>query len=221
MKLTLREWQTKIKNKSDLIVQASSVDGSDAWQSFFSIGMSYQFVNAYDICNDISKFQIGEHNNTVCCAISYDTDKRRREDKNINRKVIISNLEVNGIKNINLSPIEYFLSLPSYKFVISPEGNGIDCHRHYEAIMAGCIPIIEKNGLIENKYKNLPILYTTDYTEITDEYLNNVYVSMLDKEYDFSSLFINNYDNNIQSYIKNCGNAWVNYLCKKNWYITQ
>jgi hypothetical protein len=221
MNLTLRDWQLKLKNKSDLIVQASPVDGSDSWQDIFSIGMSYQFVNAYDIYNNITKFQIGKHNEIVCCAISNDTDKRRRGNKNINRKVILSNLEKNGIKNSNLEPIDYFLNLPSYKFVISPEGNGIDCHRHYEAIMAGCIPIMEKNVLVENKYKNLPILYTTDYTEITDEYLNNVYLSMLDKQYDFSSLFINNYDNNTQNYIKYCGNAWVNYLClcKKNWYM--
>ena len=192
MNLTLRDWQLKLKNKSDLIVQASPVDGSDSWQDIFSIGMSYQFVNAYDIYNNITKFQIGNHDEIVCCAISNDTDKRRRGNKNINRRVILSNLEKNGIKNSNLKPIDYFLNLPSYKFVISPEGNGIDCHRHYEAIIAGCIPIIEKNVLVENKYKNLPILYTTDYTEITDEYLNNVYLSMLDKQYDFSSLFINN-----------------------------
>ena len=221
MNLTLRDWQLKLKNKSDLIVQASPVDGSDSWQDIFSIGMSYQFVNAYDIYNNITKFQIGNHDEIVCCAISNDTDKRRRGNKNINRRVILSNLEKNGIKNSNLKPIDYFLNLPSYKFVISPEGNGIDCHRHYEAIIAGCIPIIEKNVLVENKYKNLPILYTTDYTEITDEYLNNVYLSMLDKQYDFSSLFINNYDNNTQNYIKYCGNAWVNHLClsKKNWYM--
>ena len=221
MNLTLRDWQSKIKNKSDLIVQASPVDGSDSWQDNFSIGMSYQFVNAYDICNDITKFQIGKHNETVCCAVSDDTDKRRRGHKNINRKIILLNLEKNGIKNINLEPIDYFINLPSYKFVISPEGNGIDCHRHYEAIMAGCIPIMEKNILVENKYKNLPILYTPDYTEITDEYLNNVYVSMLDKQYDFSSLFIKNYDNTTQNYIKYCGNSWINHLClsKKNWYM--
>ena len=53
MNLTLRDWQLKLKNKSDLIVQASPVDGSDSWQDIFSIGMSYQFVNAYDIYNNI------------------------------------------------------------------------------------------------------------------------------------------------------------------------
>ena len=218
MKLTLRQWQSLIKDKSNLIVQASPVDMSDSWQSYFPIGMSYQFVNAYDINDDISKFQIGKHNNTIFCAIDDNNDKTRRGDKAINRKIILLNLKSNGINNIYLPPIDYFLNLPLYKFVISPEGNGIDCHRHYEALMAGCIPIIEKNILTEHKYKNLPILYTTDYTEITDEYLNNIYISMLDKEYDFSSLFINNYNNDTQNYIRNCGNIWVDFLCKKKWY---
>lgn len=41
---------------------------------------------------------------------------------------------------------------------------------------------------------------------------------MLDKEYDFSSLFINNYNNDTQNYIRTCGNIWVDFLCKKKWY---
>ena len=43
--------------------------------------------------------------------------------------------------------------LSKYKFIISPEGNGIDCHRHYEAILCGCIPIIEYNKDIEKNMK--------------------------------------------------------------------
>lgn len=76
MKLTLRQWQSLIKDKSNLIVQASPVDMSDSWQSYFPIGMSYQFVNAYDINDDISKFQIGKHNNTIFCAIDDINDKK-------------------------------------------------------------------------------------------------------------------------------------------------
>ena len=97
----------------------------------------------------------------------------------------------------------------SNKYIISPEGNGIDCHRHYEALLAGCIPIMEKNPLAENKYANLPILWTIDYSEINNEYLESKYIEMLDLEYDFSSLFLNNYDYNIQNYIKDCGNFWI------------
>jgi hypothetical protein len=108
--------------------------------------------------------------------------------------------------------------LPKYKFIISPEGNGIDCHRHYEALMAGCIPIIEDNELIREKYKGCPILYTKDYSEITKEYLESKYEEMKNKYYDFSRLFLNYYDDKTQIEIKNNGNYWGNRLTGKTWY---
>ena len=210
MKLTLNEWQKLKKDEKKLIVQASFKDGSDSWQPF-TIGMSWQY-GLLDFENLSNKYQIGDHNKLIFCAIKYDTDQRRRGFSPVNRKIILENLEKNGIKNILLNHNEYFTSLPTYKYVISPEGNGIDCHRHYEALLAGCIPIMEKNPLTEHKYTNLPILWTNDYSEINNEYLENKYLEMLDKEYDFSSLFLNNYDSNIQNYIKDCGNFWI-YNC--------
>ena len=84
--------------------------------------------------------------------------------------------------------------------------------------MAGCIPIIEHNPLIEEKYKGCPILYTTDYTEITEEYLNKKYEEMIDKEYDFSRLFLSYYTEEQQKDIKECGNYWLNQNMIQNWY---
>jgi hypothetical protein len=89
-------------------------------------------------------------------------------------------LQRSGIMNITLDHNDYFSILPSSKFVISPEGNGIDCHRHYEALLAGAIPVMEKNPLTEEKYKDLPVLWTTDYSEITREYLEQKYNEMID-----------------------------------------
>ena len=104
------------------------------------------------------------------------------------------------------------------KFVISPEGNGIDCHRHYEALIAGCIPIMESNPLIIKKYHGCPILYTSDYSEITEEYLLKKYDEMIDKVYDFSCLFLSHYPTDVQNYIRNCGNFWCNKLSNTHWY---
>ncbi len=83
----------------------------------------------------------------------------------------VNNLHKNGITHRLIEHTQYFETLPSYKFIVSPEGNGIDCHRHYEALIAGCIPIIEYNTQTEEKYKNCPILYTKDYSEINEEFL--------------------------------------------------
>jgi hypothetical protein len=204
---SLREWQTKHKNTNTLIVQASVIDGSDSWQDF-PIGMGYKYVLS-------DKTQIGSHTKTVLCNIS-DTDGIRRPT-GINRKSILDNLAKNSIFNEKFTD-DYFTNLLNYKFVISPEGNGIDCHRHYEALIAGCIPIIEKNPLIEEKYKGCPILYTTDYSEINEEYLLQKYDEMIDKEYDFSRLFLSFYTENQIEEIKKCGNYWTEKLVKHKWY---
>ncbi len=47
----------------------------------------------------------------------------------------------------------------------------IDSHALYEAWVCGAIPIIEFNSYMANKYKGLPILWTSDYSEITHSYL--------------------------------------------------
>jgi hypothetical protein len=212
--LTLREWQ-KIKVPSELlIVQASTIDGCDA-QTASPIGMSYQYVDQKG--NEIA-CQIGNHEKTVLCALNGNTDFRRRENKEINRKKIIERLETNGIRNTLLDADNYFVSLPQYKFVISPEGNGIDTHRHYEALMAGCIPVIEENHIIRAKYGNAPILWTRDYSEITEDYLQQQYTEMLDKTWDFSRLIINNWSVCEQYIIRQRGNYWCEKLTGSIWY---
>jgi hypothetical protein len=211
--ITLREWQLKTKPINDLIIQASSTDGQDRWQPF-PIGMQFSYVYNYKKGDSI---QIGQHDNTVLCAISSHTDQSRRPI-GLNRQLFIHNLRNNDIVNNIINHNEYFETLPSYKFIISPEGNGIDCHRHYEALIAGCIPIIEYNDQIYEKYKDCPILYTKDYSEITEDYLIKKYNEMLDTRYDFSRLFLSFYDNDTQQYIKQCGNFWMNRCTNYVWY---
>lgn len=213
MKLTLQNWQNKFKPLHNMIVQASIKDGSDSWQPF-PIGMQYHYAR---IAHLNEHLQIGPHNFLVFCGFSDGTDNRRRQG-DLTRNQYVKTLRQNNINNSPVHSDQYFQILPHVKFVISPEGNGIDCHRHYEALMAGCIPIIEHNPLIEEKYKGCPILYTTDYTEITEEYLNKKYEEMIDQEYDFSCLFLSYYTEEQQKDIKECGNYWLNQNMIQNWY---
>lgn len=204
--MDLVTWQTHVKNPSSLIIQASSTNEDDAWMPF-PIGMGYHY----------RPFQPGSHSQTVLCAMNQYTDTRRRPSGK-NRRTILSTLQSNGIQNTPLSPDVYFETLPSYKFVISPEGNGIDCHRHYEALLAGCIPIMERNPLIEEKYKGCPILYTDNYSEITPEYLTAKYEEMKTQTYDFSRLFLEFYPPETQNEIKRCGNYWMKKLTGRDVY---
>jgi Glycosyl transferase family 2 len=196
--MDLVTWQRSPKPDDCLIVQASSTNEDDAWMPF-PIGMNYTYPGT---------FRFGDHSQSVLCAMNPYTDSRRRPQGK-NRHLILAQLAANGISNTHVSPDVYFDVLPSYKFVISPEGNGIDCHRHYEALIAGCIPIIERNPLTEEKYRGCPVLWTTDYSEITPAYLDTVYESMKGQVYDFSRLFLSYYPPNVQAEIKRCGNYWM------------
>jgi hypothetical protein len=55
-----------------------------------------------------------------------------------------------------------------YAFVLSPHGNGLDCHRTWEAICLGCIPIIKSSGL-DPLFKDLPVWIVNSWTDVTKE----------------------------------------------------
>ena len=73
--------------------------------------------------------------------------------------------------------INCWTNMVKYKFVLSPPGNGIDCHRTYEAIALGCIPII-KSSPLDPLYEGLPVIIIKDWNEVTRE--------LLDKEYNYN-----------------------------------
>jgi hypothetical protein len=207
--ITLYEWQNMYKPLNDIIVQASITDGTSRNESFkFPIGMHHSYISL--TTHNQKTIQIGLHNNLVLCAMKLSTDSQRRGNTNINRKIIIQNLHNNDIHNIMTNSYNYYNKLSDYKFVISPEGNGIDCHRHYEALLSGCIPIIEHNDNMKRKYTNLPILYTTNYSEINQEYLIHKYNELINNniKYDFSKLFLSNYNKKNKSTIKLFSNFW-------------
>lgn len=215
MRCTLREWQKMKKPINDLLYNCSEcVKMNDEWVRF-PIGLCWSIINNMD-CYE--KLEIGEHNNLVLCAISPMTDIRRRGKRRINRRNILAVLRGRKINNVSLPVRDYFSTISNYKFVISPEGNGIDCHRHYEALIAGCIPIVEEHPGIREKYGNCPILYTRNYMEITPAYLEMKYNEMLDKEWDFSKLFLSNYSEEMKNEIIRNGNFWSNRLSGKKWY---
>ena len=214
MKMTLLQWQKSLKPENQLIVQASTIDGMDGITES-SIGMCYHYFFER---GNMEKCQIGNHDKLVLCAISSVTDMRRRKYHYKNRPSILKTLEINGIQNVKLDPSIYYSELPKYKFVISPEGNGIDCHRHYEALIAGCIPIVEDGPLVRGKYGNAPILYTDNYSEITPEYLERKYEEMLQQEWDFSHLFLGFWHGEEQKRITLRGNYWMMNTIGKPWY---
>lgn len=76
-----------------------------------------------------------------------------------------------------------------YVFVASPFGNGFDCHRTWEALALGCIPIIKTSGL-DTLYKQFPICIVNDWKEVDISFLTSEYkkiIEMLSNYYQYSN----------------------------------
>jgi len=58
--------------------------------------------------------------------------------------------------------------MSQYAFVISPQGNGLDCHRTWEALCLGCIPIVKTSGL-NSLFDDLPVWIVNEWSEVTQE----------------------------------------------------
>jgi hypothetical protein len=59
---------------------------------------------------------------------------------------------------------EYYNDLCRSKFVLCPEGTGIDTHRVYEAILCGATPVVLRNPL-SNLYEKLPVCIVDKWTD--------------------------------------------------------
>tara|TARA_B100001094_G_C18028651_1_gene718918 strand:+ start:106 stop:1023 length:918 start_codon:yes stop_codon:yes gene_type:complete len=61
-----------------------------------------------------------------------------------------------------------------YKFILSPQGAGLDCHRTWEALICGLIPIV-KTSTIDELFERLPVVIVQDWSDISETSLNKWY----------------------------------------------
>ena len=97
------------------------------------------------------------------------------EITNLNRNTCLSELSKFDLYLEEKKPFkEYLRELSKSYFVVSPEGNGIDCHKTWESLYLMTIPIVTKSVNID-QYRNLPILVINDWSEFN---LNNLNVDL-------------------------------------------
>ena len=72
-------------------------------------------------------------------------------------------------------------------FVISPRGGGYDCHRTWEALSLGCIPIVKTSGL-DPLYDNLPVCIVSCWSDVNEEYLTKYLISIQNKTFKYEKL---------------------------------
>jgi len=67
--------------------------------------------------------------------------------------------------------IDYLQDLSQSVFVASPQGNGLDCHRTWEALLMGCYPIV-KSSTLDPLFEHLPVVIVKDWSDATESLLH-------------------------------------------------
>lgn len=78
---------------------------------------------------------------------------------------------------VTLHSGEYRKALSEYFFVASPPGNGIDCHRTWEALYFKTIPIVRHSRFFDG-FPDLPVHFINEWSD-----LEKIQVSKLDEIY--------------------------------------
>lgn len=153
----------------------------------------------------------------ICYNCNLSTNKERQNIKSdfmdklsyikpLSSSYIFSHIE-QKIK-IDITDPKCYESWNKYKYILSPRGAGLDCHRTWEAIILNinhnkrfnkennsefklvepiCIPVV-KSSEINELYKDLPVLIVDSYDLLTEELLEEMYDSFKSRVYNMNKL---------------------------------
>ncbi len=93
------------------------------------------------------------------------------------------------------SYFEYLMEMKHFKWVCSPKGNGADCHRTWEALYVGCIPIVDNIDNFHEFSKELPMILVDDWSTVTLEFLERETAKL---KFNYDMLNFNYWKNKIE-----------------------
>ncbi|MCB1148691.1 MAG: hypothetical protein KDK48_00865 [Chlamydiia bacterium] len=96
--------------------------------------------------------------------------------------------ELTGVPLAKNKPFkEYLKDIAKSYFVLSPEGNGIDCYRTWEALYLKAIPIVTKSTHME-RFKGMPILIIDSWEDYKNLKLSKELYERLWQEFDMTKV---------------------------------
>lgn len=96
-----------------------------------------------------------------------------------------------------------WLNQTKYAFVLSPAGGGYDCHRTWEALLLGCIPIVKRFNIpLEEIYDDLPVLIVDKWSDINEDLLIKTIDNFKNRTFKTEKLTLKYWKDKIYSYKK-------------------
>ena len=126
--------------------------------------------------------------------VDFTTDNDRFGERKFAFEEIPKELMVvsKGFKNRS----ENWKEVTNFCFVLSPAGFGYDCHRTWEALCLGAIPVI-KTKFLKKMFEFLPVLIVDNWSDITQQLLNDTFNKYNTTVYDYNKLRLDYWTQNI------------------------
>ena len=152
----IKKWYAQNANykHEDLIPLPIGIENHEGPNKGGSIDIQYLLENTdnFKITNKII--------NKLYCNFNPQTNSNRINVANILIQKGISSFDIKRTFS------DYCDTMKQFLFIASPKGNGIDCHRTWEALYMGCIPIVEKHFMYDS-YTNLPIIQIDSWEHLS------------------------------------------------------
>ena len=124
-------------------------------------------------------------------SINNDRFKQRKKSLEIIPKYLIK------INNKFTHRTENWKKMIEYSFILSPFGIGMDCHRTWEALCLGCIPIICAPDF-KKMFEDLPVLIINDWNEINEKLLIDTINMIKHKKFNYEKITLEYWKNQVQ-----------------------
>lgn len=93
-----------------------------------------------------------------------------------------------------LKRTQTWINTTKYTFVLSPYGQGMDCHRTWEALILGSIPILKSKEFV-NMFRDLPVLFVNDWTDINQQLLDDTIEKFKNMNFNYDKLTLEYWKN--------------------------
>lgn len=107
--------------------------------------------------------------------------------------------ELLEINNKSIPRTNTWKNMINYTFVLSPTGIGLDCHRTWEALCLGCIPIICVKEF-KTLFKDLPVLIVDNWSEVTKELLESTIQDFKNRTFNKDKITLKYWTNKINTF---------------------
>lgn len=148
-------------------VFASNLVHSSSKCTAVPVGLENRFRNRNGVLKDfLSEFEgegSAQRPNLLFGSFNVETNREIRES--LRDQLAAS---AYGYPVQRLSPVEYRRKVAYSKFVLSPPGNGPDCHRTWEAIYLGAIPVVLKGFIAPELVEDLPVIVVENYAQFLE-----------------------------------------------------